>query len=251
MLRPEALRVLGNLPRLRRLTFRADSPETLRLPQDLPDSAFPVLEHLALRFFGSDAIEQLLCVLPLVQNVTSLEVATSIKYEVRHGDETGGTAVNGMLRHLKKLPRLASLHADFGNTDYDPFGPRDISVPSICNILSGLPLRVVNLRGLIFGNTAVLGSTFPLLTKLVLPNQPGPMSLISEYASIPALEHLVLLMTADVETSTRTDTATFQSLHTLEFVITDQAIGRSNPRQLITEHWREAFPRLRRVAFLG
>ncbi|KAF8602100.1 hypothetical protein BDV93DRAFT_509561 [Ceratobasidium sp. AG-I] len=250
MLSPEALRVLGALPRLKRLTFQMDFIERVRLPDDLPDNAFPVLEHLALRSLEPDEIQGVLSVLPLVEKLTSLEIATYFTDGDGDNIEDEESLAGGILLFLENTPHLTHLEIRFGFTNYVPLGPRDVSMPAIRALLAQLPLQVVHLRGLIFGNTQLLGDTFPVLTKLILASQPGPLSLISDYAAIRNLEHLSLLMTMDNEIPTRSDAPTFQSLHTLELFPMDPVTHSPEEAVTIAGRWRQAIPSLRKVTFL-
>ncbi|KAF8602096.1 hypothetical protein BDV93DRAFT_607732 [Ceratobasidium sp. AG-I] len=252
MLSPEALRVLGDLPRLKRLTFQEDLIEDMGYPDDLPSSAFSALEHLAVRGLEFGDTEDVLTFLPLVRKITSLEVETSVVDDDEvdpDGGEGENTLADRLFRCLADIPHLTNLNINLGDTEYVPLGPRDINVPFICNVLSRLPLHVVELRGLIFGDIEVLGTTFPVLTKLALPNQSEPLSLLSRYTAIPDLDHLVLFMTADDQIPTGEDVPSFRSLHTLELIRMDSGAYSSKQRHSITERLRKRFPSLQHVIF--
>ncbi|KAF8602093.1 hypothetical protein BDV93DRAFT_607729, partial [Ceratobasidium sp. AG-I] len=270
MLHPDALRVLGNLSRLKCLTFLAVPGWHMpwRLTTDLPESLFPALEYLALKDLNPGDIERVLAVLPLVQNITSLQIKTEVDDEDfydselesnsssddgHEGGEVGGRVIGDRHKYgeakniflwLGNAQRLTSLHVDLYDAEWAPLGPRDISAPRICKILSQLPLRILDLRGLIFGNTAALGSTFPMLSKLVLPNQLGPISMLYDFAAIPTLEHLGLQMLYEHEPPAQDRIPSFRSLHTLEFTLThvDSMTICSKKKKSIAEDLRKMFP---------
>lgn len=238
MITSEALQVLGELPRLKRLSFQRDFIEDIDIPGDFPDNAFPVLEHLPvwLEFYQ---IEEVLGFMPLVRNITSLVVTTKvIDYSDAESDDDDDdeNMVERLFRCLENIPHLKNLDINLGDTEYLPLGPRDISPHALYNILCQLSLRVVSLRDLIFGDVDVLGTTFPVLSKLTLHNQPGPLSTIPRYSAMPGLEHLGLLMTTDDKIPTKNDIPTFQSLHTLEFIPLDPMPYSGKQRRSIAKY---------------
>lgn len=229
-----ALQVLGSLPQLRRLTFIMDFTEHLDVPEDLPDNAFPVLEHLALRDLNPDDIRTVLGALPLIRNINSLEIESDLRNWDGSNLQDNNNMAERVLLLLEHAPRLNCLKIDFGSTKYVPFGPRDINKPTISTVLSRLRLHFVHLQGLIFGNTGVLETMFPHMNRLNLQDQPAHMTLAFGYAAIPTLEHLALLITMDNATPVH-NTITFQSLCTVEFY-PGPTINTPEERALIAEY---------------
>lgn len=212
---PEALSLLGELPRLKHLTLCATPAKPTINAVDFPDYAFPALEHLALKGLRNTEVKKLLSLVSLVRNINSLEVVTTLSRS------EGRWIMDDFFPCLENTPHLTNLTATFDEKWIVDRRP-DINFPPVLNTLSSLSLLNVYLNGVEFQSYhGDYTKAFPTLTKLDVSSQNMRLENLPCLATIPKLEHLILSLNLDGDDPypSQNILPACQSLHTIE--ITD------------------------------
>lgn len=209
MVQPEALPLLGELPRLKRLVLCSIPTEPVASPIDLPDHAFLVLEQLVLKGLRKPEVTTVLDLSCLVQNITSFELSMSLD------EDEGEWIVDEFFPRLEDMPHLNHLSASFDEGRLLGM-VQDINFESVLDTFAQLPLRTVCLRGVDFCDYVNFSEIFDSLVTLDIPDQYATPGQLSVFAMIPKLERLVLSIgNAGLEPSDF-DSPSCPSLHTLE-----------------------------------
>lgn len=129
-----------------------------------------------------------------------------------------GWAAQVFFPAVENTSHLANLHAHFDeNGEAEEFV--DVSNPAILNILAKLSLRTFNLQDGLFCNYVDFTSIFPALTSLQLSSQSVSLGMLSSFAPIPKLEHMVVgYCSSNSPPPLQDSTPDCLSLHTLEIV---------------------------------
>jgi hypothetical protein len=208
-LRPDSLKILAQLPRLNRLVLHGQHLTVLDLA--LGNNAFPALEHLSLLTVSIEEVEILLGLSPLVRNLISFKIEMGLS----HDDQDW--VVSHLFPRLGRMARLLDLHASLDCNGEMGDDIISINHPTVHAILAKLPLQTVRLAGLMFDDEIDLSTTFPVVTKLAMPDHGADPWELSSFGSIPHLEYLLLDIHLDGKLNYITYSSTrCLSLHTLE-----------------------------------
>lgn len=211
MVRPEAFAQLGALPRLKRLSLYSTPAEPVIDPKILSENAFPALTHLALKGLRDTEVKMVLSLLPLIRNVTSLEVTMAL------GEGEGRWIVDEFFPRLENMTHLTDLSASFDEESL--LGDfQDINCPQVLNALAKLPLRTISLSGVDFQDDVDFTEVLPAVTKLSMVSQYTSPERLPCFATIPKLEHLFLVLDLDDEDRypSQDSVPSCPSLHTIE-----------------------------------
>lgn len=211
MVRPEAFAQLGALPRLKRLSLYSTPAEPVIDPKILSENAFPALTHLALKGLRDTEVKMVLSLLPLIRNVTSLEVTMAL------GEGEGRWIVDEFFPRLENMTHLTDLSASFDEESL--LGDfQDINCPQVLNALAKLPLRTISLSGVDFQDDVDFTKVLPAVTKLSMISQYTSPERLPCFATIPKLEHLFLVLDLDDEDRypSQDSVPSCPSLHTIE-----------------------------------
>ncbi|KAF8601768.1 hypothetical protein BDV93DRAFT_524524 [Ceratobasidium sp. AG-I] len=242
IVRPDALVLLGGLPRLRRLVLCGTPTEAVINPFELPDYAFPALKQLALKGLRSTEVKTLLCALSLVRNIDTLEVVTQLS------PNEGRWILDDFFPCLDNTPRLSNLSATFDEKWIVEELP-DVNSAPVLNALSRLPLLTVCLNGVEFEEYVDFREVFSTLSRLDISGQNVDLEHLVGLATIPKLEHLVLSLDLDAEDPDplEDDVIVCQSLHTLEIVELSFLTWRPIWVHETAEYLLSLFPNIKKV----
>jgi hypothetical protein len=192
LLRPDLFRALGSLPRLTSLTlYCLDEEPPLDSAIAFHTKPFPALKKLLLMCLDALEVIALLDLLPVLENLTSLELDMSLNTD-------GDWLIVDLFPRLEKLLRLSDLRLsiDF-SLDMIRSNYHHISDPVALGILTKLPLQAVKLVGVSIRASVGLSTVFPNVKRLEMLGYQVYPNMLSPFAAMPNLEHLVVSLILD------------------------------------------------------
>lgn len=161
---------------------------------DLPEGSFPALQKLSLSEFLPEHADVVLSIRPLLQNITVLRVAFMLfdSYE-----EYYDWVTSKFFPYLNSAPCLRDLQIELDGYDSPTGEGTYIGEPTILDILTQLPLKIVKIDHIHFGTGPLgmdLGKIFSNVTILELQTQHASLQELSYFASIPNLCYLEVVL---------------------------------------------------------
>jgi hypothetical protein len=197
LLNPKPLEMLSQLPSLEYLDLypltQGHSPNGV-LPVDLPEAAFPALRHLNLRLLCTDTLDAIWNMEPIVRNLTRLGL-----YFDFYGPDVPLYTIEWLAGFFTVLcdlsPHITNLTIDLDGTQLGEMAPHTAEF-SLFKQLAQLPLRHLYLHCLVSKPEdsrllyESLGTFWPKLTRLRIPDQTVRVDELRYFATLPDLQYL-------------------------------------------------------------
>ncbi|KAF8599982.1 hypothetical protein BDV93DRAFT_559804 [Ceratobasidium sp. AG-I] len=192
-LKPEPLLVLGRLPLLESITIYSsfDTHDWSDEPEVSEDS-FPSLQQLSMHEVDPYDLLQVLRTGNMFQHVTSLDLGFDVTQFLPE-EPVELWMIETLFPVLSNVPHLCDFSLKIPALEDKE--PLTVITPSVLGIFSALPLKSVTLGNMEWPFRSWphnLGISWPLVTKLSLPDQALSLDLLHRFAVLPQLEYLEL-----------------------------------------------------------
>ncbi|QRW10202.1 hypothetical protein RhiLY_09201 [Ceratobasidium sp. AG-Ba] len=195
ILEKDSLLVISSMPCLLRLIILTSGTSVVLRPPKLPRQSFPALSQLHIRGLDPYEVISILSIPSIMSGLNLLELKFRVGFLDNEDEEEREEWIASELLSLLKLsPRLASLDLDLdpSRTNAQPY---DIGHQDLMDIFSKLPLANVTMSGVHIGDWAYTGSlktVWPNVTVLRMRDQFASPTVLSCFAQLPQLHHLML-----------------------------------------------------------
>ncbi|KAF8604350.1 hypothetical protein BDV93DRAFT_522462 [Ceratobasidium sp. AG-I] len=200
LINPTPLLSLSKLPFLESLDICAVSERykpTGVLEVSLPEGSFPALKHLAARFLDTTELLMIWNMLPIVQNLTRLE----LQFNYIHADQPDSCVMwfssNFFPLVCNRSLHLTDLTISLGQGDSETDEPYELSL-GFFEQMAHLPLQNVSLGWLVSSEADVqtfyarLGAIWPGVVNLKFTEEYVQLDYLQYFTALPKLECLIV-----------------------------------------------------------